>query len=85
MPACCRRPLTHNPCKIDTAGLPSEDRLHDVPEAQRVDPATGKPLVQIGEKVFEELDYQRAQLRVIRHRQPVYGLPPKPSSARARR
>jgi transposase len=26
--------------------------------------------------VFEELDYQRAQLRVIRHLQPVYGLPP---------
>ena len=63
------------PCKIDTTGLPSEDRLHDVPEAQRVDAATGKPLVQIGEKLFEELDYQRAQLRVIRHRQPIYGLP----------
>jgi transposase len=64
------------PGKIDTAGLPSEDRLHDVPEEQRIDPATGKPLVKVGEKVFEELDYQRAQLRVIRHVQPVYGLPP---------
>jgi transposase len=64
------------PGKIDTTGLPSEDRLHDVPEDQRIDPATGKPLVKIGEKVFEEVDYQRAQLRVIRHVQPVYGLPP---------
>ena len=63
------------PGKIDTAGLPSEDRLHDVPEAQRIDSVTGLPLVQIGEKVFEELDYQRAQLRVIRHVQPIYGLP----------
>jgi hypothetical protein len=64
------------PGKIDTAGLPSEDRLHDVPEEQRIDPATGKPLVKVGEAVFEELDYQRAQLRVIRHVQPIYGLPP---------
>jgi len=70
------------PCKIDTTGLPSEDRLHDVPEAQRVDAATGKPLVQIGEKLFEELDYQRAQLRVIRHRQPIYGLPPEEAKQR---
>lgn len=53
------------PGKIDTTGLPSEDRVHDVPEAQRVDPVTGKPLVKIGETVFEELDYQRALLRVI--------------------
>jgi transposase len=50
--------------------------VHDIPEDQRLDPVTGQPLVQIGEKVFEELDYQRAQLTVIRHRQPIYGLPP---------
>jgi transposase len=64
------------PCKIDTTGLPSEDRVHDVPEADRIDPATGKPFPQIGEKVFEELDYRRAQLHVIRHRRPIYGSPP---------
>lgn len=64
------------PGKIDTAGLPTEDRLHDVPEAQRIDPKTGKPLVKVGEKVTEELDYVRAQLRVIRNVQPIYGLPP---------
>jgi transposase len=70
------------PRKIDTAGLPSEDRLHDVPEAQRVDSVTGKLLVQIGEKVFEELDYQRARLFLIRHRQPIYGLPPEEAKLR---
>lgn len=64
------------PRKIDTTGLPCEDRLHDVPEAERIDPATGTPLVQIGEQVFEELDFTRPRLVVIRHRQPVYGLPP---------
>lgn len=64
------------PRKIDTTGLPREDRLHDVPADQRVDPVTGKQLVQVGEKVFEELDYTRAQLVVICHRRPIYGLPP---------
>ena len=45
------------PRKLDLTGLPVEDRLHEVPEEQRVDPVTGQPLVQIGEDVFEELDY----------------------------
>jgi transposase len=34
---------------------------------------TGKPLRKIGETVFEELDAQRAQLRVIRHVRPIQG------------
>jgi transposase len=75
-PATKKKGTPRKPGKIDTTGLPSEDVLHDVPEEQRVDSATGKPLVKVGEKVFEELDYQRAQLRVIRHVQPIYGLPP---------
>ena len=70
------------PRKIDTTGLPVEERLHDVPEAQRIDAATGKPLVQIAEKVFDELDYQRARLLVIRHRQPIYDLPPEERAQR---
>jgi transposase len=70
------------PGKIDTTGLPRTDKLHDVPPEQRIDAATGKPLVVIGEKVFEELDYQRAQLSVIRHRQPIYGLPPEEAKER---
>ena len=77
-----RKGTPRKPCKIDTTGLPSEDRLHEVPETERIDSTTGKPLVQIGEKVFEELDYQRAQLRVIRHRQPIYGLPPEEAKQR---
>ena len=70
------------PGKLDTTGLPSEDRLHDLDEAARIDPVTGKPLIKIGETVFEELDYQRAQLRVIRHVRPVYGLPPEEAAHR---
>ena len=68
--------------KIDTTGLRRVDRLHDVPQDQRIDPTTGKPLVQIGEKVFEELDYTRAQLIVICHRQLIYGLPPEEAEHR---
>ena len=70
------------PRKMDTTGLPREDRLHDVPESQRIDPTTGKPLVQIDEKVLEEVDYQRAKLVVIRHRRPIYGLPPEEAKQR---
>ena len=68
--------------KVDTAGLPREDRLHEVPEGQRICPVTGQALVPIGEKVFEELDFARAQLRVIRHRQVIYGLPPEQAQER---
>lgn len=73
---------TRTPGKIDTTGLPREDRLHDVPEDQRIDPVTGKALVQTGEKVFEELDYRRAQLVVICHKQPIYELPPEEAEHR---
>lgn len=67
---------SRTPRKIDTAGLPCEDRFHELPAEQRVHPQTGEPLVQIGEKVREELDYRRGRLIVIRHRQAIYGLPP---------
>jgi transposase len=70
------------PRKLDTTGLPREDRVHELPEELRVDPVSGQPLVQIGEDVFEELDYQRAQLTVICHRRPVYGLPPQEAELR---
>lgn len=64
------------PRKIDTTGLPHEDRVHELAEDRRVCPTTGQPLVAVGEKVFEELDYVRARLVVIRHRQVVYGFAP---------
>jgi hypothetical protein len=81
-PARSKRGSKRTPRRIDTTGLPHEDRLHDVPEAQRVDPVTGKQLVKTGEKVFEELDYKRPQLIVIRHRRPIYGLPPEEAAQR---
>lgn len=68
--------------RIDTTGLPREDRIHELPEDQRVCPKTGLALVPIGEKVFEELDFIRARLHVIRHRQVVYGLPPEQADER---
>jgi len=62
--------------KIDTSALPCEERIHELPEEQRVCPDTGLRLVPVGEKVFEEIDFQRAKLTLIRHRRVVYGLPP---------
>jgi transposase len=64
------------PGKLDTTGLPRKREIHDLPEEQRIDPASGKPLVCIGERVTEELDYQRGRLQVIEHVQILYGLPP---------
>jgi hypothetical protein len=61
-----RRP----PGTIDTTGLPRQREVHDVPEGERIDPVSGKPLVCIGQRVTEELDYQRARLVVIEHVQP---------------
>lgn len=81
-PGTKKKGTPRKPGKIDTAGLPSEDRVHEVPESERIDPVTGKALVKIGEKVFEEIDYQRAQMRVVRHVQPVYGLPPEEAAQR---
>jgi transposase len=60
--------------KIDTSGLPCEERVHELAEEMRFCPATGQALIPVGEKVFEELDYKRAQLCVIRHRRIIYGL-----------
>lgn len=66
-----RRP----PGTLDTTGLPRQREVHDVPEGERIDPVSGKPLVCIGQRVTEELDYKRARLVVIEHVQPQYGLP----------
>ena len=63
------------PGKIDTTGLPRERVVHDLPEEQRIDRVSGKPLVAVGQRVTEELDYQRGQLRVIERVQIVYDLP----------
>ncbi len=68
--------------KIDTTGLPREQRTHELPEEERVCPETGLTLVPVGEKVFEEIDYKRAQLTVIEHHQVIYGLSPEEAEER---
>ena len=64
------------PGKLDTTGLPRKREIHDLPEDQRIDPVSGKALVVIGERVTEELNYQRGRLDVTEHVQLLYGLPP---------
>lgn len=68
--------------RIDTTGLPREERVHELPEEQRFCPDTGQALVPVDEKIFEEIDYTRARLTVICHRQVVYGLPPEQAEER---
>lgn len=60
--------------KVDTSALPVEDRRHELPEDERICPDTGLRLVPVGEKVFEEIEYDRAKLRLVRHIQAIYGL-----------
>ena len=69
-------PPPRRPRRIDTTGLPQREVVHELPEAERVCPTTGLALVPVGEKVFEELDYVRARLELVRHRRVIYGLPP---------
>ncbi len=71
------------PGKIDTTGLPRKREVYDLPESQRIDPATGKALVRVGEKVTEELNYQRGRLEVTERVQVLYDLPPEEAKDRA--
>ena len=68
--------------KIDTDALPRDTVVHDLPPDQRICPDTGLPLVAVGVKVTEEIDYTPAQLRVIEHHQTEYG--PAPEVAKER-
>lgn len=68
--------------KIDTSGLPVREQIHELPEGERVCPDTGQPLVPVGEKVFEEIDYQRPRLTLVRHKRVVYGLAPEQAQER---
>jgi transposase len=72
-PKTVRKKKSH---KIDTSTLPREDRMHELPEEERICPVTGLQLVPTGEKVFDEIDYQRARILLIRHHQMVYGPAP---------
>lgn len=54
--------------------LPTEDRLMDVPESERIGP-DGKPLPQIGTRIAWKLDYHHAWFRRLRLLYPIYGSP----------
>jgi len=55
-------------------GLPHEHVFHELGEEERVCPETGLPLVVVGEKTTEEVEYRPAKLVVIVHHRAVYGL-----------
>lgn len=64
----------HAPREIAYAALPREHVQHELPEAERICPVTQKPLVVIGEKTSEELEYRPSKLVVLVHHRPIYGL-----------
>lgn len=55
--------------KLDAA-LPRVEVLHDLPEHQKHCAEHGVTLVRFGQQSSEQLDYQPARLRVIRHIRP---------------
>jgi transposase len=69
-----RHQRKHAPRAIAYAALPREHVQHELPEEQRVCPVTHKPLVEVGEKTSEELEYRPAKLVVLVHHSKVYGL-----------
>ncbi len=68
--------------RLDTSALPREECLHELPAEERLCPVTGQALVPVSETVFEEIDYQRATIKIIVHRQVEYGLPPEAAETR---
>lgn len=69
-----RHEKKHAPREIAYAALPREHVQHELAEAERVCPLTGKTLVVVGEKTSEELEYRAAKLVVIVHHRAIYGL-----------
>ena len=69
-----RHQRKHAPREIAYAALEREHVQHELPEAERVCPVTKKPLVEVGEKTSEELEYRAAKLVVLVHHRKVYGL-----------
>jgi len=60
--------------EVEIRSLPREHREHELSEEQRICPVTGKELVPVGTKSFEELCYQPAKLFVVVHELIEYGL-----------
>jgi transposase len=55
--------------------LPRVEVVHDLPEGQKICAHDGTALTRIGEEVSEQLDYQPARVRVLRHIRPKYACP----------
>jgi transposase len=55
--------------------LPRVQIVHDLPESEKVCAHDGTALTRIGEEVSEQLDYQPAKVRVLRHIRPRYACP----------
>lgn len=62
-----RRPLPE--------GLPREEILHDLPDAEKICGLDGHGLVEIGRETSEQLEVIPAQVKVIRHVRIKYGCP----------
>jgi transposase len=62
------------PREISYTALPREHVQHELPEEERLCPVTKKPLVRIGEKTTEELEYRPGKLVVLVHHHALYGL-----------
>jgi len=72
-----RRHRPQRPAReLSFQALPREHVVHELPLEERVCSVTHLPLVEIGEKTFEELDYQPARLCVLVHHRKIYGLAP---------
>ncbi len=57
------------------ADLPRVEVIHDIPDSEKICERDGTALERIGEESSEQLDYQPAKVRVIRHVRPKYACP----------
>ncbi|TLY83239.1 MAG: hypothetical protein E6K41_01725 [Gammaproteobacteria bacterium] len=55
--------------------LPRIEVVHDLTDDEKVCAKDGTALKRIGEEISEQLDYQPAQVRVLRHIRPKYSCP----------
>jgi transposase len=55
--------------------LPRIEVLHDLADHEKVCTKDGSALVRIGEEISEQLDYQPARVRVLKHIRPKYACP----------
>jgi transposase len=62
-----RKPIADN--------LPRVDIIHDLPEAEKICPKDGTPLVRIGEEESRQIEYIPARVQVVRNIRLKYGCP----------